>query len=84
MTAGAPAKKYEIPANAERARCRACPEILAFVTSEKGHAMPVNAQGEHRGESHLIHCPDAKRFRKRDRNAARGGPPPPPPLRRRP
>jgi hypothetical protein len=77
VTAPATPKTYEIPANAERSRCRACPEVLAFVRTEKGHMMPVNAMGPHRGESHFAHCTDPKRFRKRDR-VAQGAPPPPP------
>lgn len=72
---GRPAVVYEIPARPDRARCRACGEAIAFLETEKGRKMPVNLEGEHRGESHFAHCSDPKRFRKRDR-VARAAPKP--------
>ena len=59
--------KFDIPANTKTSRCRSCNATIAFVPTPKGHLMPVDVVGEHRGESHFATCTDPKRFRKRDR-----------------
>jgi hypothetical protein len=74
MTTPTP-KSYPIPANADRARCRACGHAIAFIFTEKGKRMPVNLAGDKQGQSHFATCSDPKRFRKRDRVASKPGDP---------
>lgn len=64
--------RYAIPAQAPTIPCRSCGALLVFVDTDKGRKMPVDANGEHRGEPHWATCKDPKRFRKRDR--VKGGP----------
>lgn len=62
-----PAYVYEIPTGAPRALCRACGYPIVFIVTPKGKRMPVDAEGDKRGQSHFATCSDPKRFRKRDR-----------------
>lgn len=70
---------FEIPPDAERGRCRGCGAAIAWIVTDKGRRMPVNLEEWRptdgtsvRGESHFATCPDAKRFRKKDRQRAAG------------
>jgi len=58
---------FDVPAQAPRVLCRACGHPIVFVLTSKNKRMPVDAEGEKRGQSHFATCTDPKRFRKRDR-----------------
>lgn len=58
---------FKIPENAERGYCRSCQApIFWLVMPSSGKRMPVEAEGDKRGESHFAHCfaaPDWRRPR---------------------
>lgn len=55
-------KRYDIPKQTSATLCRGCSAWICFVPTEGGKQMPVEAQGDKRGESHFIHCPKSKEF----------------------
>jgi hypothetical protein len=64
--AAAPARKpptYPIPDAASPTTC-SCGETIVWVLTPNMKRCPVNAFGEHRGESHFAHCPHADAHRK--------------------
>jgi hypothetical protein len=60
-----PPKIYTIPEHHSVTTCKSCVAAIVFVTTESGSPMPVEPYGEHRGEPHWIHCPNANEHRRR-------------------
>ena len=69
---------FLVPDDAERSACRSCGCALYWIRTDEGRDMPIHAPsietnllGERRGESHFAHCPDAARWRQKQRERAR-------------
>ena len=45
-------------------KCRKCPQMVFFKKMVSGKWMPIEADGEHEGESHFAYCKFADTFRK--------------------
>lgn len=60
---------FDIDPKAVIVGCRSCGARIVFAITSKGKRMPVEAEGETRGQSHFAFCNDPKRFRKRERVA---------------
>lgn len=58
-----PPKIYQIPEHHSVTTCTSCVAAIIFVQSENGRPMPVEPYGEHKGEPHWIHCPNADAHR---------------------
>jgi hypothetical protein len=56
---------FAIPRQATPTKCRACKASIVFVQHPKtGRSMPIEFEGEHRGESHFAYCLQADLFRR--------------------
>lgn len=56
---------FDIPPTATAQACARCGASIVFVRHAKtGKWMPLEATGEHRGESHFARCPAAASFRR--------------------
>ncbi len=58
-----PVRKYDIPKQVRAVLCKGCRAWIAFVKTEDGKNMPVEAMGDARGEPHWIRCPQSKEFK---------------------
>lgn len=68
MAPPAPPKRapllFEIPDGATPTTCRSCGDTIFWVLTKNMKRMPVDAFGDHRGESHFSTCPQANQHRK--------------------
>lgn len=59
---------FEIPKEPLVARCKSCPAAIVWINHPRTKAlMPINANGDRRGESHFATCPNANSHRKSPR-----------------
>lgn len=55
---------FPIPPATPTTSCRSCGAPVVFVRTQSGRWMPVEANGDKRGESHFAHCPQAAEHRR--------------------
>ena len=58
------AKKTWLREDEPTKACRSCGKSIWWRKMESGKFMPVEAEGEHSGESHFAYCKDADNWRK--------------------
>lgn len=56
---------FPIPPSAPVKGCRSCGARVIWIVTSRGNRMPVEAEGERRGESHFAHCPHHREWRTR-------------------
>jgi hypothetical protein len=61
---------YPIPDGAAPTTCSTCGETIFWILTPNMKRCPVEAFGEHRGESHFAHCPQAAQHSRKNRKGA--------------
>ncbi len=57
-------KRWLMPDGAVAKECRSCKAKIFWRKMESGKWMPIEAEGEHKGESHFAYCKQADGWRK--------------------
>lgn len=61
---------YAIPEGAKPTTCSSCGESIVWVLTPNMRRCPVEAFGEHRGETHFAHCEHASQHSRKTRKRA--------------